>query len=121
GFVAPMAAGVLVALEEDQTGIAQYREMYRRRLGTLSSLMQGCGMKLAIDPRAGFYTLWESPTRAFGRAMSGAEEFNFTMIEKTGVVGVHFANYLRYAVCADVDAMRSDLEAAFKSAEVSYD
>ncbi|MEL0019486.1 MAG: aminotransferase class I/II-fold pyridoxal phosphate-dependent enzyme [Rickettsiales bacterium] len=121
GFVAPMAAGVLVALEEDQAGIAQYREMYRRRLGTLSELMQGCGMKLAIDPRAGFYTLWESPTRAFGRAMSGAEEFNFTMIEKTGVVGVHFANYLRYAVCADVDAMRSDLEAAFKSAEVSYD
>ncbi len=121
GFVAPMAAGVLVALEEDQAGIAQYREMYRRRLGTLSELMQGCGMKLAIEPRAGFYTLWESPTRAFGQAMSGADEFNFTMIEKTGVVGVHFATYLRYAVCADVDAMRSDLEAAFKSAEVSYD
>ena len=43
------------------------------------------------------------------------------MIEKTGVVGVHFANYLRYAVCADVDAMHADLEAAFKSARVSYD
>ena len=121
GFVAPMAAGVLVALEGDQAGIAEYREMYRRRLGTLSDLMAGCGMKLAIEPRAGFYTLWESPTRAFGKAMSGAEEFNFTMIEKTGVVGVHFANYLRYAVCADVDEMRDDLEAAFRSAEVSYD
>ena len=43
------------------------------------------------------------------------------MIEKTGVVGVHFDNYLRYAVCADVDAMRDDLEAAFRSAEVGYD
>jgi len=43
------------------------------------------------------------------------------MIEKTGVVGVHFGQYLRYAVCADVDAMRSDLEAAFNSAEVAYD
>ena len=78
-------------------------------------------MKLAIEPRAGFYTLWESPKRAFGISISGAEEFNFMMIERTGVVGVHFANYLRYAVCADVDAMHADLEAAFKSAGVSYD
>ena len=121
GFVAPMAAGVLVSLEEDQSGIAEYREMYRQRLTTLSDLMLDCGMKLAIEPRAGFYTLWESPTKAFGQPIAGAEEFNFMMIEKTGVVGVHFANYLRYAVCADVDAMRADLEAAFKSAEVAYD
>lgn len=121
GFVAPMAAGVLVALEGDQTGIAEYREMYRQRLGTLSGIMKGCGMKLAIEPKAGFYTLWEAPNRAFGQAMSGAEEFNFTMIEKTGVVGVHFANYLRYAVCADVGAMSTDIEAAFKSAAVEYD
>jgi len=121
GFVAPMAAGVLVSLEEDQAGIAEYREMYRKRLEVLSSLMSDCGMRLAIEPRAGFYTLWESPTRAFGQSVSGAEEFNFLMIEKTGVVGVHFANYLRYAVCADVDAMRDDLEAAFRSAEVGYD
>ena len=78
-------------------------------------------MRLAIEPRAGFYTLSKSPTRAFGQAVSGAEEFNFLMIEKTGVVGVHFANYLRYAVCADVDAMRDDLEVAFKSAKVAYD
>ena len=121
GFVAPMAVGVLASLEEDQGGIAEYREMYRQRLGILSELMLGCGMRLAIEPRAGFYTLWEAPTRAFGQKIVGGEEFNFTMIEKTGVVGVHFDNYLRYAVCADVDAMRSDLEAAFKSAEVSYD
>ena len=121
GFVAPMAAGVLVSLEEDQSGIAEYRKMYRKRLKTLSDLMLGCGMKLAIEPRAGFYTLWESPKQAFGTSISGAEEFNFMMIEKTGVVGVHFANYLRYAVCADVDAMHADLEAAFKSARVSYD
>ena len=121
GFVAPMAAGVLASLEKDQAGIAEYREMYRKRLEILSSLMSDCGMLLAIEPRAGFYTLWESPTRAFGQSVSGAEEFNFLMIEKTGVVGVHFANYLRYAVCADVGAMRDDLEAAFRSAEVGYD
>ena len=57
GFVAPMAAGVLVSLEEDQAGIAEYREMYRKRLEVLSGLMSDCGMQLAIEPRAGFYAL----------------------------------------------------------------
>ena len=33
------------------------------------------------------------------------------MIEETGVVGVHFPGYVRYAVCADI----ADMEA------VSYD
>ncbi len=78
-------------------------------------------MRLAIKPQAGFYTLWETPERAFGKTISTAEEFNFLMIEHTGVVGVHFSNYLRYAVCADVDAMSSQLETAFKNAEISCD
>ena len=120
GFVAPMAAGVLVALENDQEGISQYRKMYSERLQILVELMQGCGMRLAIEPHAGFYTLWESPTMAFGQSISNAEEFNFLMIEKTGVVGVHFDKYLRYAVCADVAAMRNGLEAAFQAAAISY-
>ena len=70
GFVAPMAAGVLVALEEDQASIDEYRFMYKRRLSTLSDMMKNCGMQLAIEPRAGFYTLWETPHHAFGRIIS---------------------------------------------------
>ncbi len=120
GFVAPMAAGVLAALEEDQPGIAQFRALYRQRLDLLMDLMVGCGMRLAIQPRAGFYTLWETPREAFGVPVSSAEQFNFTMIEKTGVVGVHFGDFLRYAVCADVNAMQEDLGAAFHAAAVSY-
>ncbi|MBT6429305.1 MAG: aminotransferase class I/II-fold pyridoxal phosphate-dependent enzyme, partial [Rhodospirillaceae bacterium] len=120
GFVAPMAAGVLAALETDQAGIAAFRTMYGERLGILRDLMLDCGMRLAIEPRAGFYTLWDTPSEAFGQPISSGEEFNFLMIEKTGVVGVHFGNALRYAVCADVAAIQDDLLAAFKSAEVSY-
>ena len=120
GFVAPMAAGVLAALETDQSGIAAFRALYRQRLDLLMELMLGCGMRLAIQPRAGFYTLWESPNEAFGETMETAEQFNFTMIEKTGVVGVHFGDFLRYAVCADVAAMQADLRAAFTAAAVSY-
>lgn len=121
GIVAPMAAGALAALETDQASIAEYRAMYRERLDLLSALMRDCGMKLAIEPRAGFYTLWEAPARAFGRRMAGAEDFNFAMIDNTGVVGVHFGDYLRYAVCADVAVMADDLQAAFRAADVGYD
>ena len=53
--------------------------------------------------------------------MESAETFNFTMIEGTGIVGVHFAGFLRYAVCADVAAMADDLEAGFRAAQVPYD
>ena len=120
GFVAPMAVGVLAALEEDQKGIQEYKLMYKRRLAILSDILTNCGMQLAIQPCAGFYTLWETPDRAFGKQISSSDEFNFLMIEKTGVVGVHFSNYLRYAVCADIDAMREDLEVAFTNAEVAY-
>jgi aspartate/methionine/tyrosine aminotransferase len=121
GFVAPMAAGVLAALEDDQAGIAAFRETYRSRLELLKDLMVTCGMRLAIEPQAGFYTLWETPARAFGGPVASAEAFNFMMIEEAGVVGVHFASYLRYAVCADVAAMAGDLEAAFHKAAVEYD
>jgi aspartate/methionine/tyrosine aminotransferase len=121
GFVAPMAAGVVAAFEHDQAGIARYREMYRERLSRLIELMTAHGMRLALEPAAGFFTLWLIPTRAFGRKVESAEDFNFLMIERTGVVGVHFPGYVRYAVCADIDAMAKEIEDAFVRAEISYD
>ena len=70
---------------------------------------------------AGFYTLWEAPTRAFGQSLAGSEDFNFTMIDKTGVVGVHFPGCIRYAVCADIAAMEEGLRKAFQAADVAYE
>jgi LL-diaminopimelate aminotransferase len=121
GFVAPMAAGVVAAFEHDQSGIARYREMYRTRLRRLIELLAGHGMQLALEPAAGFFTLWRIPTRAFGQKIESAEHFNFLMIERTGLVGVHFPGYVRYAVCADIDAMAKEIEEAFVQAEVSYE
>jgi aspartate/methionine/tyrosine aminotransferase len=120
GFVAPMAAGVVAAFEHDQAGIAQYREMYRARLGRLIDILTRHGMRLALQPAAGFFTLWLVPARAFGMTVDSAAHFNGMMIEETGVVGVHFPGYVRYAVCADIDAMAPALEEAFKRAQVSY-
>jgi LL-diaminopimelate aminotransferase len=121
GFVAPMAAGVVAAFEHDQASIAGYREMYRARLRRLIGLLTPHGMQLALEPAAGFFTLWLIPTRAFGQKIESAEHFNFLMIERTGVVGVHFPGYVRYAVCADIDTMAKEIEEAFVQAEVSYE
>jgi aspartate/methionine/tyrosine aminotransferase len=120
GFVAPMAAGVVAAFEHDQASIARYRDMYRGRLRRLIELLIPHGMQLALEPAAGFFTLWLIPTHAFGQKIESAEHFNFLMIERTGVVGVHFQGYVRYAVCADIDAMAKEIEEAFIQAEVSY-
>ncbi|MBI3327825.1 MAG: aminotransferase class I/II-fold pyridoxal phosphate-dependent enzyme, partial [Nitrospinae bacterium] len=121
GFVAPMAAGVVATFEGDQEGIARYRNMYRTRLRLLIELLTRNGMRLALEPAAGFFTLWRIPTQAFGTRVTSAEHFNFMMIEETGVVGVHFPGYVRYAVCADIEAIAQEIAEAFKKAEVSYE
>lgn len=77
-------------------------------------------MQLAVEPGAGFFTLWKTPTQAFGQKIASAQEFNFLMIERTGVLGVHFNPYIRYAVCDRVENMQFELERAFDQAQVSY-
>lgn len=120
GFVAPMAAGVLAAIRQDREGIDVYRQMYRHRIGILLDELVSRGMRLAVVPGAGFFTLWLAPDFAFGEPVPDAAEFNRLMIENTGVVGVHFHPYIRYAVVGDVEAMVQGIKRAFEQANVSY-
>lgn len=121
GFCAPMAAGVLAAIESDREGIAACRRMYWSRIQILRETLEPRGMRLAVVPGAGFFTLWKVPSRAFGQRIETAEQFNYLMVERTGVTGVHFHPYIRYAVVCPVEDMRHDLEHAFDEANVSYD
>ena len=120
GFAAPMAAGALHSVENDREGIEANRQIYERRLRILGQILTANGMQPAVEPGAGFFTLWKSPRTAFREEMRDARHFNFTMIEKTGIVGVHFNPYIRYAVCADVEGFADKIDAAFKKASVSY-
>jgi len=120
GFAAPMAAGALYSIENDKEGVAECRERYGRRLKILIDILTRRGMELAVRPGAGFFTLWKRPNQAFGVEIRDAEHFNFLMIERTGVVGVHFEPYIRYAVCGDIAAMVKHIDTAFKEAKVSY-
>ena len=104
----------------DQSDIEEVRKVYEKRLGILVDLLCGLGLRPAHRPKAGFFTLWESPTEAFGEKMASGAEFNFKMIDEVGVVGVHFSNLIRYAVCADIQSMKADLEEAFGRAAVKY-
>ena len=121
GFVAPMAVGALHALMHDKSSIGNVINLYRHRAFLLCKILLRKGMRLALTPQAGFFTLWKTPKCAFGKMIKNAEDFNFAMIQNTGVVGVHFDPYIRYAVAsADVDALEHDIETAFKKANVSY-
>lgn len=120
GFVAPMAAGVLAAIENDRGSIEGCRFRYANRITMLIKALREAGMKLAVTPGAGFFTLWLAPARAFGEAVVDAEHFNNLMIDRTGVVGVPFHPYIRYAVCGPVENMIDEIGQAFEQANVSY-
>jgi LL-diaminopimelate aminotransferase len=121
GFNAALASGILVLFEEHRGLITEVRKIYEKRIDLLISTLADRGMRLAVKPGAGFFTLWKTPKRAFGEEIKNAEHFNFMMIEKTGVVGVHFHPYIRYAVCGNVEAMIEPIAKAFQEAQVSYE
>lgn len=105
-------------------------EIYRDRLGYLVPKLKGIGLAQACETTAGFFTLWKTPDFAFGRDLrkeseekkiSQSELFNRLVIEKTGIVGVHFQGapgtgetYIRYAVCSDV--LDSEFQRRFEEA-----
>ena len=120
GFASPMAAGALDAIENDRENIRNIREIYEKRINLLITILTKHGMRLAVNPGAGFFTLWLRPNYFFGEKVQDAKHFNFQMIERTGVTGVQFDPYIRYAVCDNVEDMADKIEAAFKAAEVSY-
>jgi LL-diaminopimelate aminotransferase len=120
GFFAPAAAGVIHAIRTDQESIQKHREKYAERIALLIDLLQRFRLKLAVEPKAGFFTLWLTPKVAFGQEIGDAETFNNLMIERTGIVGVPFGEYIRYAVTSAVEAWVEPLESGFALANVSY-
>ncbi|MBC7387099.1 MAG: pyridoxal phosphate-dependent aminotransferase [Cryobacterium sp.] len=115
--------------------------MYRARLDFLVPKLKTIGLRPACETTSGFFTLWLTPDEAFGvdlvkesnaRGIPKAELFNRLVIEKTGIVGVHFSgpkdesgfgeSFIRYAVCTDVlaDEFRKRFEPAIASIQPKY-
>jgi len=91
--------------------LRETHETYRRRLDYLIPALRGAGLTPACETSAGFFTLWNLPRSVFGVSLSAeanrrgcslGEAFNRLVIDRTGIVGVHFDRYIRYAVCTDV-------------------
>ncbi|RYZ71417.1 MAG: aminotransferase class I/II-fold pyridoxal phosphate-dependent enzyme, partial [Proteobacteria bacterium] len=86
--------------------------IYKQRLDVLIPTLKKAGLKPAGETTAGFFTLWQVPRSAFGMDLTSgegtlSERFNRLVIDKTGMVGVHFTGptgeaYIRYAVCSDI-------------------
>ena len=123
GPFAPAPCGVMYCLDYDRESVEEVAERYYQRAMDLMKTLWDCGMEEAVYPGAGFFTLWKAPTRAFGQKIGSGEEFNYLMIEKTGVMGVHFGPYIRYAVVGPTEEKetREKIASAFVRAGVSYD
>lgn len=122
GFNAALACGVLHAMENDQENIKAICEMYQRRMEKLISVLQGAGMRLVVEPQAGFFSLWGTPRQVFGQEVKDAEHFNQLMIQNTGIVGVHFPPYMRYSTCAPLEDpdFAEAVQTGFARADVRY-
>jgi aspartate/methionine/tyrosine aminotransferase len=103
--------------------LADIYATYRKRLDILVPKLKAIGLRPACETTSGFFTLWLTPDEAFGidlvkeaanRGIPKAELYNRLVIERTGMVGVHFTgpkladgtteSFIRYAVCTDVTA-----------------
>jgi len=101
--------------------LAETYGVYRKRLDVLVPKLRAIGLRPACETTSGFFTLWLTPDEAFGidlvkesatRGLPRAEVYNRLVIERTGIVGVHFTgpkladgsteSFIRYAVCTDV-------------------
>jgi len=122
GFFAPAATGVLAVVEQAPDAVDKYCQIFQRRQKWLCEALQARGMQLAVEPQATFFNLWLTPKKAFGQEIESAEQFNYLMIEKTGLVGVHFEPYIRYAVVADIlqPDFQEVIRNAFNQAQVEY-
>jgi LL-diaminopimelate aminotransferase len=120
GFFAPAAVGVMAALKNDRASIEQHRKIYEDRINLLVKLLEQNNMKLTVFPKAGFFTLWHAPRKAFNEKIRDAEHFNDLMILKTGIVGVPFGRYIRYAVTSPVELWQYKIHDAFQCADISY-
>lgn len=103
---------------------------YRARLDYLVPRLKAFGLRPACETTAGFFTLWQTPDFAFGQdvnrlaqeqKIAKAEAFNRLVIDRAGVVGVHFTGpaetgeaFIRYAVCSDV--LAKEFQTRFESA-----
>jgi alanine-synthesizing transaminase len=89
------------------------RGLYEKRLAYLIPELKKAGLQPACATEAGFFTLWKTPSAAFGQALpveNRHEAFNRAVIGETGIVGVHFSAadaagkpepLIRYAACKD--------------------
>jgi aspartate/methionine/tyrosine aminotransferase len=117
--------------------LSETYQLYRNRLDVLVPKLRKIGMRPACETTSGFFTLWLTPDEAFGidlvaeaatRGIPRAELFNRLVIERTGIVGVHFTgpklpsgeteSFIRYAVCTDVTA--PDFVRRFDTAIASF-
>lgn len=123
GVLGIIMAGAIYAVENDQEGIKKCRQKYEERMAIVIDIMLEQNMKLVLEPKATFFSLWEVPRFAFEEEVMDAEHFCKLLIENTGVVLIPFGDYVRVSVAAyPIEEPEKALAVyrAFEKAEVMY-
>jgi aspartate/methionine/tyrosine aminotransferase len=123
GVVPIVMAGADYAVKNDQNGIVKCRQKYEERMGIVIDIMLSQNMKLVLEPKATFFSLWEVPRFAFGESVIDAEHFCNLLIKETGVVLMPFGNYVRVAVAEypmEEEKKALAVYRAFEKAKVIY-
>ena len=80
-------------------------------------------MKLVLEPKATFFSLWKVPCFAFGEGVKSAEHFCNLLIKNTGIVLMPFGDYVRVSVAEypiEEPGKAFAVYRAFEKAEVKY-
>ena len=116
-------AGAIYSVENDQDGIIRCRQKYEERMETVIDIMLEQNMKLVLEPKATFFSLWKVPRFAFGEEVMDAEHFCKLLIKEAKIVLIPFGDYVRVSVAAyPMEEVEKALAVfrAFEKANVVY-
>jgi len=122
GFNAALATGVNALVTTDMETVEQIRLEYDKRLKIFNRTVKEAGMFPAVNSNSGFFTFFHTPKEAFGVRVDDAKAFNQMMIKETGIIGVHFGEFIRYSVstCKFTDSELQRVFSGFSDAKLKY-
>jgi aspartate/methionine/tyrosine aminotransferase len=121
GFTAPQACGVVHTFLHHRDLITANQQMYQQRMDSVIDIATKAGFRLAVEPKAGFFVLFDAPNAVFGERVTGAEQVNKKILLNTGLIGVHFDPYYRLAVCGPVENNLERIADNLNAAKPEYD
>jgi hypothetical protein len=94
----PAAAGIVAATSKGRMELEQMAENERRKIEGLAQVIAMSNLRIASMSENGYFTLWHPPEEVAGEKVArNPYKFNQVMLEKFGIDGLFFKNYVGYS------------------------